>query len=371
MVDRMIHITDDRWTRLLLALTALGWVGCAHAEPSATTDPSLARVRVVEARRTPMAFDVVVTGDIQAQAQVNVAFRTNGKVAERRVEVGHHVAADQVLAVLEPLTQRANLDNAKAALNSAEALLTQAKMSFERQKQLLAGGFTTRTSYDNAEQELRTTQAAVDSAKAALGTAQEQFSYTELRAGVAGIVTSRSFEVGQVVQSGQTVLVLAQDGPRDAVFNVYESLTAQPPSSETVAVALQADPAVKTTGIVREISPTVDAATGTVRVKIGLQSTPSAMGLGAVVVGRARFAPHEAVVLPWSALYRYDGRPSVWIYDPARRTVSVRAVEIDRFGSDIIALKRGVAPGERVVVAGIQFLRPGQTVAAAEIGDRP
>lgn len=371
MVDRMIDITDHRSARLLLALTALGWVGCVRAEPSTATDPSLARVRVVEARRTPLAFDVVVTGDIQAQAQVNVAFRTNGKVAERRVEVGDHVAADQVLAVLEPLTQRANLDNAKAALNSAEALLTQAKMSFERQKQLLAGGFTTRTSYDNAEQELRTTQAAVDSAKAALGTAQEQFSYTELRAGVAGIVTSRSFEVGQVVQSGQTVLVLAQDGPRDAVFNVYESLTAQPPSGETVAVALQADPAVKTTGTVREISPTVDPASGTVRVKIGLQSTPPAMGLGAVVVGRARFAPHEAVVLPWSALYRYNGRPSVWIYDPARRTVSVRGVEIDRFGSDTIALKRGVVPGERVVVAGIQFLRPGQTVAAAEIGDRP
>ena len=88
------------------------------------------------------------------------------------------------------------------------------------------------------------------------------------------------------------------------------------------------------------------------------------MGLGAVVVGRGRFAPHEAVVLPWSALYRYDGRPSVWVYDSDRRTVSVRAVEIDRFGPDIIALKRGVEPGERVVIAGIQFLRPGQTVDA-------
>ena len=73
------------------------------------------------------------------------------------------------------------------------------------------------------------------------------------------------------------------------------------------------------------------------------------------------------MVLPWSALYRYDGHPAVWIYDPGTRTVAVRAVEIDRFGPDIIALKSGVEPGERVVVAGIQFLRPGQSVAAAEI----
>ncbi|QGY02833.1 efflux RND transporter periplasmic adaptor subunit [Methylobacterium mesophilicum SR1.6/6] len=366
----MIRIFAFRPITYALALTAFGSIGCARGEPAAL-DRTVAQVRVVEARRSPMALDVVLTGDIQAQAQVNVSFRTNGKVAERRVEVGDHVEADQVLASLEPLTQRANLDNAKAALNSAEALLTQAKMSFERQKQLLSGGFTTRSTYDNAEQELRTTQAAVDSAKAALGTAQEQFSYTELRAGVAGIVTSRSFEVGQVVQSGQTVLVVAQDGPRDAVFNVYESLTTQPPDGDAVAVALQADPSVATTGTVREISPTVDASSGTVRVKIGLRSTPAAMGLGAVVVGRGRFAPHSAVELPWSALYRYDGRPSVWIYDPARRTVSVRAVEIDRFGPDIIAIRQGVEPGERAVVAGIQFLRPGQIVAATELGDRP
>lgn len=371
MGDRMIRLPPMRLVTSALAITLFGGLACARDDAPSARDPGLARVRVVEARRTPLALDVVLTGDIQAQAQVNVAFRTNGKVAERRVEVGDHVAADQVLAILEPLTQQANLDNAKAALNSAEALLTQAKMSFERQKQLLAGGFTTRTTYDNAEQELRTTQAAVESARAALGTAQEQLSYTELRAGVAGIVTSRSFEVGQVVQSGQTVLVLAQDGPRDAVFNVYESLTAQPPASETIAVTLQADPGVTAVGTVREISPTVDPSSGTVRVKIGLRSTPPAMGLGAVVIGRGRFAPHEAVELPWSALYRYDGRPSVWVYDADRRTVSVRPVEIDRFGPDIIALKTGVEPGERVVVAGIQFLRPGQVVSAIELGDRP
>ncbi|MBE7201262.1 MAG: efflux RND transporter periplasmic adaptor subunit [Parafilimonas terrae] len=367
----MIRHSSTRLVSSALAITLLSGLACARDDAPAPLDPGLARVRIVEARRTPVAVDVVLTGDIQAQAQVNVAFRTNGKVAERRVEVGDHVTADQVLAVLEPLTQQANLDNAKAALNSAEALLTQARMSFERQKQLLAGGFTTRTTYDNAEQELRTTQAAVESAKAALGTAQEQLSYTELRAGVAGIVTSRSFEVGQVVQSGQTVLVLAQDGPRDAVFNVYESLTAQPPAGETITVTLQADPAVTAAGTVREVSPTVDPSSGTVRVKIGLRSTPPAMGLGAVVIGRGRFAPHEAVELPWSALYRYDGRPSVWIYDADRRTVSVRPVQIDRFGPDIIALKAGVEPGERVVVAGIQFLRPGQVVSAIEIGDRP
>ncbi len=341
--------------------------GEAPASPGVpeAEDPSLVLVRVVKATKGPVTSDVVLTGDIQAQAQTNVAFRTNGKVAERRVEVGDHVGADQVLAVLEPLTQRANLDNARAALVSAEAQLTQAKVTFERQKQLISGGYTTRPSYDNAEQQLRTSQAAVDSARAALGTAEEQLSYTELRAGVPGIVMSRSFEVGQVVQAGQAVMVLAQDGPRDAVFNVYEALTAHPPSDKTIHITLQSDPAVAATGHVREISPTVDAASGTVRVKVGLERTPPAMSLGAVVIGRGRFASREAVVLPWSALYRYDDRPAVWIYDSAARTVSVRRIEIDRYGFDDIVLKSGVEPGEAVVTAGIQFLRPGQRVALA------
>ena len=182
----------------LLATAALPTPAFALSEAE---NPSVAMVRVVTAKKETVTSDVVLTGDIQAQAQTNVAFRTNGKVAERRVEVGDHVAADQVLAVLEPLVQRANLDNARAALASAEAQLTQAKVTFERQKQLISGGYTTRPAYDNAEQQLRTSQAAVDSARAALGTAEEQLSYTELRAGVPGIVLSRTFEVGQVVQS--------------------------------------------------------------------------------------------------------------------------------------------------------------------------
>lgn len=341
----------------------------ARAAGEAAEPRAVLRVRIVEARRSTATEDVVLTGDIQAQAQINVAFRTNGKVAERRVEIGDHVTADQVLAVLEPRTQRADVDNAQAALASAEAQLTQAKLTFERQKQLLAGGFTTRPAYDNAEQQQRTAQAAVDSAHAALGTVQEQLSYTELRAGIAGVVTSRSVEVGQVVQSGTTVLVIAQDGPRDAVFNVYEALTVRPPADKTVEVMLQADPQVVARGSVREISPTADAASGTVRVKIGLEAIPPAMSLGAVVIGRGRFAPHEAVILPWSALYRYADRPAVWVYDPGRRSVAIRFVEIDRYESDTIALKAGVEAGERIVVAGIQFLRPGQTVDAIEVAE--
>ncbi|GJE15522.1 efflux RND transporter periplasmic adaptor subunit [Methylobacterium marchantiae] len=356
------------WFAALVGIVGLPAQANEPVEPSVAdaAKRSIAVVRTVKAERSTIAADLVFTGDIQAQSQVNVAFRNNGKIATRLVEVGDHVTADQVLARLDPQEQRSNLNNAQAALTSAEALLTQAKVNFKRQEMLLSSGYTTRPSYDDAEQQLRTTQASVESAKAALGTAQEQFSYTDLKAGVDGIVLSRSFEVGQVVQAGQTVLTMAEDGPRDAVFNVFEAVLATPPESKNVDITLQADPKVRTVGTVREISPSVDSTSGTVRVKIGLKDTPAAMSLGAIVIGTGKFRPQTAIVLPWSSLYRWEDGPAVWVRDPASGKVAPRNVTIERYSPNTIALSGGVEPGEEVVIAGIQFLRPGQTVSVAE-----
>jgi multidrug efflux pump subunit AcrA (membrane-fusion protein) len=122
---------------------------------------------------------------------------------------------------------------------------------------------------------------------------------------------------------------------------------------------------MRTVGLVREISPSVDSGSGTVRVKVGLKDTPAAMTLGAIVIGTGKFRPRQAVVLPWSSLYRWADGPAVWVRDPTTGTVAPRAVTIDHFGTRTIALSGGVEPGEEVVVAGIQLLRPGQTVAVA------
>lgn len=364
-------IAVDALRPYLAALSVALVTACAGTvaaeAPVAQKAPQLALVRTTMAKRTAIAADLIFTGDIQTQSQVNVAFRTNGKIVKRLVEVGDHVKSDQVLARLDPQELRQDLRNAQAALASAEALQVQAKISFKRQEALLAGGFTTRPSYDDAEQQLRVAQASVDSLKAGQGTAEEQLSYTELRAGVDGVVLSRSFEVGQVVQTGQTVLSVAQDGPRDAVFNVFEAVLAAPPESPEVDVVLQADPSVRAVGLVREISPSVDTASGTVRVKVGLKDTPSAMTLGAIVIGRGKFRPREAVILPWSALYRWADGPAVWVRDPVTGTVAPRSVAIDHFGTQTIALSGGVEPGEEVVIAGIQLLRPGQNVTVAKV----
>ena len=355
----------------LHASSCLGADAAAGARTGTPAEACGARcilVEVVAAREEALARRLVLTGTIAPKYQTNVAFRTGGRITQRLVEVGEHVGADQVLAVLDPRDQTAAVDTAKAALASAQALLVQATVAFERQQALLRSGYTTRPSFDAAQQQLRTQQAAVASASAALGTAREQFGYTELRAGAAGTVVGRNAEAGQVVQAGQTVFALAQDGPRDAVFDVYEAALTEPPASRIVTVALQSDPSVMTQGSVREIAPSVDDKSGAVRVKVELDHVPARMSLGAAVIGSGSFKPGRGVVLPRGALYRWNDAPAVWVYDPASRTVAPRAVTLTRYDGDRLILSGGLEPGERVVTAGVQFLYPGQVVGVAAGG---
>ncbi len=337
-------------------------VGARSGTPADACDVRCVLVEIVVAREETFARRLALTGAIAPKYQTNVAFRASGRITQRLVEVGEHVSADQVLAVLDPRDQVAAVDTATAALASAQALLVQASVAFERQKALLKSGYTTRPSFDAAQQQLRTQQAAADSATAALGTAREQFGYTDLKAGAAGTVVGRDAEAGQVVQAGQTVFVLAQDGPRDAVFDVYEAALTEPPASRTVTVALQSDPAVVTRGSVREISPSVDDKSGAVRVKVELDDVPARMSLGAAVIGSGSFKPQSGIVLPRGALYRWNDAPAVWVYDPASRAVEPRVVSVKRYDDDRLILSGGVKPGERIVTAGIQFLHPGQVV---------
>ena len=345
--------------------------GQAKEKPQAVAaqcDKRCVHVEVTPVRQQIFAPEITLTGAIEAKFHNNTAFRVSGKIAKRLAEVGDHVAADQTLATIDPRDQAANLDTAKAGLDSARALLAEANMTFERQKDLYAKGYSTRPAFDRAQQDVRTQQAAVKSAEAAVGTAEEQVGYTQLKAGTAGIVTARDAEVGQVVQAGQTSYTIAQDGPRDAVFAVYEVLLTDSPAKKVIRVALRADPSVAASGRVREVSPSVDPKSGTVQVKVALDALPSGMALGASVVGTGAFKPSKALVLPRDALSGWNGAPAVWVLDPAANRVAPKVVEIERYSGDLLVLSSGVEPDQLVVTAGTQFLHPGQVVVVAKAG---
>jgi len=344
---------------LSVALIAATIAGCDKPAPPA----SEARpVRTVVVERYEAGEIVSLTGQVRAKDQANLGFRLDGRVIERLVNVGDVVKAGQVVARLDPRNQQNALRTAQANLVSAEAALTQARLTFGRQQELLKGGWTTRAKFDEAQQALTTAEAQVASAQAQLRFAQDQLSYTALAADAPGVVTAIGAEPGEVVSPGRMVVQVARQGERDAVFDVPERLVRTGPRDPVVEIALSDDPQVTATGRVREVAPEADPATRTFRVKVGITDPPDTMRLGATVTGRIRLAMPPGVELPASALTEVNGDPAVWVVDPKSLAVSLRPVKIAQNDRATVVISQGLQPGERVVTAGVQTLHPGQKV---------
>jgi RND family efflux transporter MFP subunit len=321
------------------------------------------QVNAAKVEFTDYSQSVSVSGEIRAKVDSNLSFRVSGKVTERLVDVGDHVAAGDVLARIDPTQQQADVAASEAAVSSAEAQVRQATSAFDRQKTLLAQGFTTRSAYDGAEEAQRTAQGSLDAAKAQLDTSRETLSYTELKADASGVVTARNIEVGQVTQIASTAFTVAVDGPRDAIFNVYEGLVTHSIGDHQIQIILLDDPSITAIGTIREVSPTVDDASGTVRVKVAVQNPRPEMALGSVVTGTVKLAAVKAAVLPSSVLTSDNGKPAVWIVDPQTKAVSLRDVTVTAYESLNVAIGGGLKAGEQVVTSGGTRLRSTEIVA--------
>ena len=351
---------------LAVALSAIALSGCNNHAAAPVTRAAIVRTEIVQPRDRQAS--VTLTGEIQARFRADLSFRVSGRVLARYVDVGARVQAGEVLAVLDPSEQQADVDATTAAVLAAESQLRVAKVTLERQKALIASGFTTRTVYDQAQEGLRTAEGVLEAAKAALGTSKDALGYTALRAEAAGVVTARNLEVGQVVQAAQSVFSLSQDGERDAVFDVYESIFFGDLDGSRVSLALVSDAGVTASGYVREVSPAIDAKSSTIRVKVAIQDPPIAMALGSAVAGAVRARAQQQIALPWSALMAAGSKPAVWTVDPATKTAALKPVTIGGYEAREVLIKAGLTPGERVVIDGGKLLSVGQAVTYE--GDR-
>lgn len=358
--DRKVRVTRQRRSWPWLALAALTLTACG-SEPEAT-GPNVRPVRTVTVERRATDLPVILTGRIEAEDSVALAFRIPGRMIERLVHVGDRVAPDQIVARLEPQNEMNGLRAAEANLAAAEGQLTEAQADFRRQQTLAERGFAAQAVYDRARQARQTAQSAVDSARALLKNAQDQVSFTELRADAEGVVTAVGAEPGEVVQIGQMVARLAREGGRDAVFDVPAQVLRAAPADPEVQVNLTDDPSVTASGRVREVAQQADPVTRTFEVKVGLSTPPPQMMLGATVTGIMTTDGGEVIELPATALTQKDREPAVWVVDPAELTVALRPIVVLRYGPASVTVDSGVDPGEILVTAGIQALHPGQKV---------
>lgn len=349
--------------KLMVGLSLIALLtACGDKKPVEKDRP---RVFVQEVKPSDYAAAVTLTGDVQARVQTELSFRVGGKIIQRMVDVGDRVSAKQVLAKLDPKDLQITVDSAQAQVVAEQARVKQTAAAFIRQQKLLPKGYTSQSEYDSAQAALRSSQSALTAAQAQLANARDQLSYTALIADAPGVITARQAEVGQVVQATVPIFSLARDGERDAVFNVYESLLAEPPSDRSIVVSLLDNPKIKTTGTVREVTPAVSAQTGTVQVKVTLDSLPEGMQLGSVVSATAKPVGKTAVELPWSALTKNLSDPAVWLVD-AEGKAQLHTVTVGRYLTGKVIVSAGLNGGEKVVIAGGQLLHPGVKVEIVE-----
>ena len=362
--SRRVHLnTGKAGSRaMLFGALAAALVLCGCQQKSEEKAPEIRPVRTVTVSKQQGGQLVSLTGRIEAEDEASLAFRVSGRMIERTANIGDRVEAGKVVARLDPQNAQNTLRSAQAAVSAADGQLVKATNAFDRQDRLLGQGFTTRANHDAARQAMRLAQAQVDDARAQLRIAQDNLAYTELEADAPGIVTARGAEPGEVVQAGQMIVRLARQNGRDAVFDVPAQLLTQAPANSVIKVSLSDDRTVTADGRTREVAAQADPVTRTFQVHVGLTNPPEAMRLGSTVIGQIQLENEEAIEIPASALTAFNGQPAVWVVDPAAMTVSMRNIEVRSFNPATVVVASGIDAGDVVVTAGVQALHPGQQV---------
>ncbi len=324
-------------------------------------------VQIVTAAPATDTRTLTLTGEIAARDTLSAAFLTSGRITEVLVSRGDHVAAGATLARIDSVQQQQAQLSAEAGLTTAQATLSKARDDADRQDGLLEQGATTRSARDAAADLLRVAEAGVAQAQANLDRAKKALADTVLLAPSDATVTDRMAEVGQVVGAAQPVLDLALGDQIDAIFQVPEvALTVIPSAPPAVQLSPIDHPDATFTGVVREISPLVDATKGTVQVTVGVDAMPSGMTFGDAVVGSVLRSEDKQIILPWSAMSATAEGPAVWVVDVTTHQVALRQIKVLRYETRQIVLAGGVAAGEQVVGLGASLLFPGRVVTAAE-----
>ena len=347
-----------------LAASAVLLQGCAKEAPKVETiRPALTQIVGFKASGTAAVY----AGEVRARYENDLAFRVGGKVISRQAEVGSIVRRGMVLARLDVQDAQLQVESARAQLAAAEADLTLARAEFERYQSLRAQNFVAQAVLDAKQNTFNAALARIRQLKAQLDVAQNSAGYATLVAERDGIITAVNVEPGQVVGAGQAVFRFARPEEKEVVVSVAENRLAEWKTASGMAVQLWTQPGKQYAARLREVSPNADATTRTFNVKVSILDTDEAIRLGMTAnIALAGARDLTRIVIPATALADDAGKPVVWIVAPDTNQVARKAVEVGAFREDGVVIIGGLTGGERIVIAGVQKLLPGQTVRPIE-----
>jgi RND family efflux transporter MFP subunit len=333
-------------------------------EASAVSDPRqeppiVSLVTASRVRESERGF----TGTIGARVESNLGFRVAGKIVERLVNVGEQVKSGQPLMRIDETDLRLAVAAKRNAVAAARAAVVQTDADERRYANLVNDGWTSKQRYEQAKAASETANAQFAAAEAEARVAENQATYSVLVADADGTVVQTLGEPGQVVSAGQTVVRLAQAGPREAVVALPETI--RPAMGSLAEASLYGSDGRRYTAHLRQLSDSADAQTRTYEARYVLDGEAAAAPLGATVT--IRLASQEAkpeVQVPLGAVLD-DGRMTgVWVFESATSTVRFQSIKLLRVTSETAVIS-GSNSGDQIVSLGAHLLHEGARVRTA------
>ena len=330
-------------------------------EPEPPARPAL--VTIVGETATSDAM--ILVGEVKSRFESNQSFRINGKIIERKVDVGSTVKKGQVIARLDAADANLSAAAASADVRAAEANHALARAEVERQRTLFNKKFISQSALDIREAELKTSAARVSQVKAQAAVSGNQSRYTALAADRDGVVTQIRAEPGQVVEAGEMVVQIVDTKQIEVLVAVPESRMANLKVGDNVTVKLWAsqatDNAKTYAASVREIAPAATSSTRAFDVRVALADADETVKLG--MTAGVRFAQNvpDEIIIPTSALTQVGGQNAVWTIDKAG-VANPREVVAGQFTENGVIIKNGLQAGEMIAIAGVHTLIKGQKV---------
>ncbi|HET9736147.1 MAG TPA: efflux RND transporter periplasmic adaptor subunit [Burkholderiales bacterium] len=346
------------WIAVALALLA----ACGKEPETRPEEIRPVRVMKIGGAGDTAARRIEYPGEVRPRYETRLAFRVGGKIVARHVEVGARVRPGQVLAELDAEDLMQAAASARAQVASVEAERDLAAADLKRYTDLRQKNFISQAEFDRRASAVTTADARLQAVRAQYRQAANQTAYTTLAADTAGVITALEAEAGQVVAPGQTVARLARPGEKEIAIAVPESQHEHIERATGITVSLNAFPGKAWKGRLRELSPVADPVTRTYAARITMLEAKDDVELGmsarVIVTGGEAQAGRE---LPIAALYARGETPQVWLVN-ADHTVRLAPVTTRGMTAERVLVDSGLAPGDVVVIAGAQLLRPGQRV---------
>jgi RND family efflux transporter MFP subunit len=385
--------SSSRHALYALLLTApLAFTGCNQSEADSNAQSPPTVVVVSPPVQESVADYVDYTGRTESAENVEIRSRVTGFLKAILFKDGVEVAKDAPLYLIDDREFQADLEGAKAELATAKARQEKATTDLDRAEKLRKRDAITAAMYDQAVSDKKQADAAVQSAEAKRDRAQLNVDFSKISAPVAGKISRSQITVGNLVNANATILTtIVSVDPIYVYFDVDErtflTLTQQVREGKLeereghsipVMMGLTIDKGYPHVGTIDFLENRINPATGTLRVRGTFSNPRPAVGIRVLESGlfaRIRVPigkPNQALLVTERAIGSDQGRKFLYVVNDKNEVV-FRPVELGAVHEGLRAISEGLSAGERVIIDGLQRVRPGSVVAPTpgEMRSRP